>query len=503
MNGHLPDRLPSGRTALAIQDASVHRIEGIDAPYRLDRLSPGINLIHGPNAVGKSRTAFALQALIWPEGSSSRAELTGALTIGDELVRIEIEGTMSRYPGRADSGPGRPPLEHRDRYLLTLHDLLKADNREFAETILREAAGGYDLKAVREEMKTLSAPRPGSRRHAGELQEARATVRKLQSDHASLHEQERSLDEARRRLAMADAAVRQVGHLEAAIEVVDATQALGAARVQRAAFPDPIGQMSGEEANDLQLLQEKRTALEERRKALEQSIATIEADLARTGFASELPSGVVLGELRERVGNLREREAELRQVGQQIAGQEALLSDCRDRIAPGISDARLAALDAGGVRDLVRLSLTYRDLDAEERAEDTLRTWLGGVEAPADLDRLRRAIDLLARRLRMAGREDGSAPVGLVRLALIGASVVIVVFAAVLAIEVTPAWMLAAVAAVPVAVIAFRPSASGADSEGENLRRELEMLGIGMPSSWAPEQVAAMLDDLHQPPRQC
>ena len=51
---------------LILTKLSIRRMAGVHAEFALEELSPGVNVIHGPNGVGKSRTALALNAVLWP-----------------------------------------------------------------------------------------------------------------------------------------------------------------------------------------------------------------------------------------------------------------------------------------------------------------------------------------------------------------------------------------------------------------------------------------------------
>ncbi len=144
----------SGQPGLAFTRLDVRRSPGIQDQYVLNDLCPGINIIHGPNASGKSTTAQAIHALLWPDPPCwPRGALSGLLHLdGSEwFLDFDAGAKHCQQDGKDGSWPNIGGPETRDRYVLTLHTLLTADNESFAEAILRESVGGYDVDdAVRE-----------------------------------------------------------------------------------------------------------------------------------------------------------------------------------------------------------------------------------------------------------------------------------------------------------------------------------------------------------------
>jgi energy-coupling factor transporter ATP-binding protein EcfA2 len=136
--------------SLHVRRLEVHRAPGVLRGFELSGLSTGINVIHGPNGCGKTTTALALEALLWPRSAGARSWMSASVEIGGSRWRLEVDGGSAAYQceGRDSDAPLLPGGEARDRYRLSLHELLAADNADFAAAILRESAGGYDLTAA-------------------------------------------------------------------------------------------------------------------------------------------------------------------------------------------------------------------------------------------------------------------------------------------------------------------------------------------------------------------
>src|ERR687890_2809318 len=86
------------RDRLAFTRIEIRKAPGITPGYTVRDLSPDINIIFGPNASGKSTTARAIQALIWPHPTSLRGHALAAdFDLGDDHWTIEADsGRVTR-----------------------------------------------------------------------------------------------------------------------------------------------------------------------------------------------------------------------------------------------------------------------------------------------------------------------------------------------------------------------------------------------------------------------
>lgn len=142
---------PARRDQLAFAEIDIRKAPGISPGFTIRNLSPDINIVYGPNASGKSTTARAIQALIWPHPSSLRGHALGG-TFGFDGDRWTIDAEFGRVTRTRAGKPAEPPLltpiDDRGRYTLGLPDLLASENQPFAQAILKESTGGFDLEAI-------------------------------------------------------------------------------------------------------------------------------------------------------------------------------------------------------------------------------------------------------------------------------------------------------------------------------------------------------------------
>ncbi|MEX2581973.1 MAG: SMC family ATPase, partial [Gemmatimonadota bacterium] len=162
----------------------------------LDGLSPGINIVFGPQQAGKTSTMDALQWLLWPRTAAPHASVYARLGIDGEEWIAQMDGGRTRWQraGSESAPPPLPPAEQRDRYRLALQDLLLGDNESFAQAIARESAGGYDLSEL---ARTVGVRTKATSSNAlkQDLEAARARLKEAQAEEQAVREEEERLPE--------------------------------------------------------------------------------------------------------------------------------------------------------------------------------------------------------------------------------------------------------------------------------------------------------------------
>ena len=141
------------KTKLWIKNISIHRTPGFSLQEfpPLRNLSEGLQIIWGPNGIGKSSLARALRGLLWKSEDTGGVEAEGDLFAGEEQYSLSLsQGSLQqlrlrdneqvKLPGRAD--------EQAANYWFPLHELLQVDERgaDFLHIVQREMQGGVDLE---------------------------------------------------------------------------------------------------------------------------------------------------------------------------------------------------------------------------------------------------------------------------------------------------------------------------------------------------------------------
>jgi hypothetical protein len=63
---------------------SIDRMPGIDRPFELKALGEGLNIVVGPNGIGKSQVCAAVRALLWHERGIVENGLAASATFGHD-----------------------------------------------------------------------------------------------------------------------------------------------------------------------------------------------------------------------------------------------------------------------------------------------------------------------------------------------------------------------------------------------------------------------------------
>lgn len=490
------------RPALVFRHIDLRRTPGIPAGFQIDRLCEGINVAYGPNASGKTTTALALQMLLWNnlDGAWRRAAVAGRAELEGEQWYIEIDTGTARYQRDGEDG-ARLPIDEADggsRYILTLHDLLQADNRNFADVILKESAGGYDLDAARQ---SLGYKEPTGRaiKLTSDVRKARATVQQAEREQADLAREEQSLARLRAELETARSADEQATVLDRAIRGKETHRELQIARERLAEFPDRIADVTGKELEQLQGLRERRDELERRKRETQQRIQDAQQRKRETNLEHiDLP-GDFLPMLRSQAQQLREVESRIAEAERELAEQSAQRARAAHNLGDAITEEQLAELEAGKLGEVARLGRALEEARASFKAADDLRQWVGNPEPHDDIERLQRGLTHLNAWLR-AGRStavesapDRSSTVAWVSAALIGLASLVAAVAG------HPALILLIVLAVVPILLARRPASeptSTAVDEAGYAQRQYERLGLDGPASWDVDQVEALVERL-------
>ncbi len=368
------------------------RLPGIDAPFSVEALRPGLNLVVGPNGIGKSSLRRAIAATLWPEGADEAVEAAAVWEVGGRRLRVLCRDRRATWEGRP---PTLPPSHLARGYTLGVRDLLDptaTGDRAIGEAIRVEMAGGYDLAAVRRD--AALGPRHGLRERR-DLQAAEAARVKVAARQRDLAAAAADLPELRAARAEALAAQQQLDPLTAARDLAAARIAHGAAAARLAAFPAPLAHLSGDERDRLARL------AAEAGKAREELVA-VETDLARarqTATATELAGGEVDEVAAE--GAVASARAVVELEREAREAEQARVAAATELAAIG-GDGELAAEEVAQIEELVgrlhghrqrtqevatRLSLLPRVEGGEEPArllqgESALRRWLVVSEGP-------------------------------------------------------------------------------------------------------------------------
>lgn len=488
------NRPPLAFSSLIIRSMPGFRNTGFSVPD----LCPGINVLYGPNGVGKSTTARSILSLLWPKTAPDKSSLQGRFHADGEEWVIDLDAGLVRYQrqGAEAARPILPPEEARDRYHLALHSLIAStdatsDNASLAEAILRESVGGYDITGAARELGFTETPvRPRGR--AEDVRRARAQYDDALNKQRELADQEARLADLKGDLEEMEEAGRREALLEKACNYHKALSCVRKAEQELLSFPEAVGKLAGTEIETLERL--TATLAESRKAALEQLAAI--RDARRRRDAACLPAQGVpeatLEALKTRLEKLKDLAQKAETQKEKALDADAKAQERGERIQPGITPEQLQRLDREGINALADLARKADRLRAETFACESLQSWWGQAVPPADMSALREAISLLQRWLSSPSGEIGISW----RLAATLGGILAVAETLLLALFLDWLWLLLALPGAGLIVWAWLPRM--ASNRRADLQQDYARMGTMPPPQWTEEAVQIHLAGLRE-----
>ena len=382
---------------MKLERLEILSLPGISEGFALEGLAPGVTLVTGPNAIGKSSLVRALKYLLREhERGDPPVSLSADFSDGALRWRVQRTGSVTQWTrnGQAIERPSLPRAEELGRYCMSMEDLIVASaaDKSLAGELRRALRGGFDLGKARLSTK----PRHGDREETV-LREARGSLRDAELTAKSLSECEERLPQLDAEIEQARAAEEQCRRIESAkvlCSIIGERQSLLAALDQ---FPEGMDKLTGREEEDLETLLKRKGKLRDDKRDAEQRHHQSSSELEQLGFSgknldeAEQTWNLVEDKLNE-IGKLRD---ELERSRQDELDQRARLEGASTALGgdnpPQFNSKTLAAAESFAAR-LIELRTERDELDTRiqiagtapdereikqhEKAVKALRDWL-------------------------------------------------------------------------------------------------------------------------------
>ena len=478
---------------------TIHALPGIEPGFAFEPPSAGINIVTGPNAIGKSSLARALQYLLESHGSDPPAlSLEAEFDGGDARWKVTRNGgqIVWRCNGEVASRPALPGADRVGLFRLSVENLLDdsdANDQALAERLRRELHGNFDLGQPRIELGRLFA-----RHEARQLAEAERARRRVENEYVDLQRQEAGLPTLERQIEKAVAARARSEHLAQALGLADAIDARKDRESALAQFPPEMGRLRGDELEQLEESETRASKLNEELRERQHDLETARASLERTGLAQAAPAPEEVHAAEERLRQLDRQSVELENVRSAVAEADAALRDVLAHFNPEGAPPKLNS-EAVRRADSVAQPLVAAQNRRRELQEQLA---LAGEEPEAtELERHRDGAEAL--RAWLAGNDVESSRTGtstkLPRL-VSWVALVAAAFAAVAALMygvlVAFAGALAAAIALGVALFLLHGRRSAVPSPVAAAIRRFEETDLPPPSQWNEQDVRRHLRDV-------
>lgn len=372
----------------------INTLPGIEPEFALEPPSLGINVVTGPNAIGKSSLARALAHLLAgvrkddPPALSLEAEFA---TTAQVRWRVRRNGGQVLWErnGEAASPPPLPAADQFGLYRLAMEQLLASDHqdKDLAEELRRQLRGGFDPDqpridigarfAAREEKNLLDAQRE---RHGVERK-----YEDLRNQEIALPAVEAHIEDARKA-----AAHRQ--RLECALALHKAVGDRQAKAAALNALPPDMSRLQGREAQRLDELDKRAENLGNLLREHNQALTVDKEALARTGLDQSRPTAA----------DLKAAEARLQQIGQWEAErkgvQEASLKAheaCQDALSQLKGPGSTPKLDADSLKSAEAIAGPLAEAEERRRLLGQQLKLSGEAPEHTEIDRLRQGMSAL------------------------------------------------------------------------------------------------------------
>jgi len=342
------------RQPFTLQELTIQKMPGLPhglKPYK--DLSPAINIIAGPNASGKSSTARAIQKLIWRKKTDG-IRASGHIQIADDPwdIRIDSNNIVVQRDGKEDALKGLPAVEEKNRYMLALHELIKADEGDLAKQIIKESIGGYDLEQAREKLSYSSTIKNRGVAEFKKYEDENNNVKEQQEHQKKIKKEEKRLDDLEKQKEVAEEAEKQKELYDRVVKYLREKIDYKHKEDQYKAFPQVLEKATGEEY----------TRIEELESDIDDAVSTIEGaqeivdeqknilrqlDIPENGVA---PKDLL--EIEERVERLEKLDEKLSKLEEEKVKQESLRKVALKSIDQELETSEWTGLNLKDIEDL-------------------------------------------------------------------------------------------------------------------------------------------------------
>lgn len=494
---------------------AIDRLDGLEpSGFALDGLEPGINIVYGPNASGKSSLCGAIRQLLSPKEPAERfrrSVLRASLALDLDAVTVEFDMGDARLE-RGASGQAMPALAPegiRDRYVFALDDLLQSDAADLAGELLKQSAGGFDLRAARSELGFRSQVSTRGIAPYKKLDAARKRVVEIRAEQDALLQQERKLADLEAEYVRTRAASDRAKRLEKAVEWFEARRTASDREDELARFPAGMDQLCGDEMERLRTLRARLTAVVAESRHNAGARAAAEERLAAAAFGPSPPEHQFIGVLRQKCQRLRSLAAATEDRKVKVAAAAKRVQQLRNALGNRAPDSKDPLLDMEKVDRLLAFAHQGETLRSKVDAANELERWLSGLARGglnANADELDRAAQLLGRWLAaddVAQTISSGDALLRQRHVAIGAALVWGALALVLALAVHLSWLLGlAMSGALILWACWRRRGDSASDPRPSIQSEFSRLGVRQPTAWSAEAVGTRLRELQKEARE-
>lgn len=481
---------------LVIKELQLLQMPGIPRGLNtLSDLSPHINIIAGANASGKSSTARAIQHILWQDKDiSNDVRLNSIVEVNETTLQVKRTG-KNREVTRNNENVSFPLSlleESKTRYFLSLHELIKGEDSDLAKTIMDQAVGGYNLKAVIDKL----GYRIPSNRILNPLSKdatnAEKKVREIQKKQSELKNKENSLQQLEVEKINAEKAKIHADFFKLIQELHEAEHALEESKQHLSLYPSEIAHLK---EDDYSNLEKARQTVEKHQINIEQLIAK-NAELNEILGVLNLPeTGIneqVIEELEETYKQLHTTDSDLNKATLDLSGLQSQLTTAESQLGEEV----VRGLQENRITELVDLSDSFWQELLETRGNLLKqRAYVKSLEEKRvetnDSEVLQKGVTALSNWLRATAGEFTGIPLS-ASLSLAGVMLLTVFTVYFLGI-----WGFAGIPIAGILLYHWHTSILKKNTSlADHQRKEYESTKLSSPEKWNPEGISTLIERL-------
>ncbi|MDE0154886.1 MAG: hypothetical protein OXS28_04690 [Gammaproteobacteria bacterium] len=474
---------------MRLKRLNIQTLPGIEPGFIFEPPGAGINIVTGPNAIGKSSLERALGYLL--QGANSKDPIALSLEVelvsGDTTWRVLRNGSQVAWYRGADAAD-RPPLPgalQKDLYRLSVEHLLNHDDphdKDLAQSLRNSLHGGFDLDTLRLELGSRFAQNDEKNLHTAQqaLREAEAYLDTLE------RQEQEELPRLNREIEAAGDAQERLQRLQQGLDLHRAVEAEKSCAQELEAYPPGMDRLRGDEQELLAGLEEKTTAQQDKLREQERRLHGARAALEKIGFVQSRPDPRRLDTMELRLQQLGQKLERRNNAQAALTEAEAALDNARSHFNGAGEPPRLDA------QSLERAEAIAAPLLKAEARRDTLQPKLEQAGNPPDeteINKLYEASGALREWQAATAAETGDRPATSGRSLRIALWLVLAASALAAGLawlqQALPA-MAAALAAVGAAVWGlFWVRRPGTGSSADAARQRFDRTGLAGPPDWS------------------
>ena len=379
---------------MRLRRLKIQTLPGIEPGFPFEPPGAGVNIVTGPNAIGKSSLARALGYLLCgaqrddPPALSLEAEFDS-----DETNwRVLRNGSQVAWyrDGNPASAPALPGADQFAHYRLSMENLLAGDNqdRDLARKLRNRLHGGFDLDAPRIELSSRFAQNDEKK-----LRDVEKNLRNAESYYDTLERQEQEeLPRLKSEIEAAEEAKERLQRLQLGLDLHEAIGAKQTCAEELKDYPAGMERLRGNEHERLAKLEEKSQELQNRLHEQERLLHSAQTRLAETGFEQSGPDQDRLDAMELRLGKLVQKVESRNSASKDLAQAEGGLKKARDMFN---DDGKPPRLDEESIKQAHTVAAPLIRKKAERNVLQLELDQAGIAPDDTEIDNLRGAGDAL------------------------------------------------------------------------------------------------------------